>query len=124
MYQLKQRIIQDSLADVREQIGKAATSLSDEDHLAALNWLLQSRNHLRQAVVILIVECLRENLQAVEDEDNSSYERRLRNLTGIVDFALLALCPDCRRQIGVDLKEALPQIIPTAIPIPIDGRLA
>jgi hypothetical protein len=106
MRQIKHRIVLNSLSDVREQIGDVEALLSNGDHLAALHRLLQSRNQLRRAVVIFIVECLRENLAMVKDEDSLSYETRLRNLTEIVDFALLALCPDCRRQIGVHLKEA------------------
>jgi hypothetical protein len=106
MYQLKQRIIQESLADVREQIGKAETILSHGDHLAALHRLLQSRKDLRQAVVTLMVECLRENQKAIDGESQLSLEKRLRDLTEVVDFALLALCADCQHQIGVDLKEA------------------
>ena len=102
----KQSIILDSLSDVREQIGEVETLLSNGDHLAALHQLLQSRNHLRQVVVTLMVACVQENLEVVKGEDPLSYETRLRNLAEIVNFALLALCPDCQHQIGIDLKEA------------------
>jgi hypothetical protein len=106
MRQLKHRIILDSLSDVREQIGEVETLISNGDHLAALHHLLQCRNQLRQAVVIFIVKCLRENLAMVKDENSLSYETSLRNLAEIMNFALLALCPNCQRRIGVHLKEA------------------
>ena len=103
----KQSIILDSLSDVREQIGEVETLLSNGDHLAALHQLLQSRNHLRQVVVTLMVACVQENLEVVKGEDSLSYETRLRNLAEIVNFALLELCPDCQHRIGIDLKEYL-----------------
>jgi len=106
MRQHKQSVIRDSLSNVREQIGEVETFLPNGDHLAALHHLLQSRNYLRQVVVILIVECLRENLEGIKGEDLLSYEMRLHNLAEVVNFALLALCPDCQHQIGVDLKES------------------
>jgi hypothetical protein len=93
-----------SIQDVQAQIGEVEVLLLAGDHPAAMVCLLKARNDLRQIVVILIVECLRKNLEVVDDDD-SSIDQRLSKLTEIVNFALLALCPDCQRKIGARLKE-------------------
>jgi hypothetical protein len=94
-----------SIQDVQAQIEEVEVFLSAGDHLAAMVSLLKARNDLRQIVVILIVECLRKNLEVCEGVDDPSIDQRLSKLTEILNFALLALCPDCQNQISARIKD-------------------
>ncbi len=94
-----------SIQDVQAQIEEVEVFLTAGDRPAAMVSLLKARNDLRQIVVVLIVECLRKNLEICEGVDAPSIDQRLSKLTEILNFALLALCPDCRQQIGARLKD-------------------
>lgn len=74
--------------------------------MAAMQVILGSKKLIKQVVVILVVHCLRKNLEAINGEGQLSSEMRLRDLVEMMNFALLALCPDCQQQIGAKLKEA------------------
>jgi hypothetical protein len=104
--QLERGIILKSLDVLSEQVGQAEDLLSNGEDIAALQLILGIKKSIRQVVVILVVQCLRKNLEAIDGEDQLSSETRLRDLVEIMKFALLALCLDCWQQIGAKLKDA------------------
>lgn len=105
MVQLERGTTLKSLDDLLKQVGKAEDLLSDGEDIAALQLLIEVKKSIRQVVVILVVQCFQKNLEAIDGEDQLSFELRLRNLVGLMNFVLLALCPDCRQQTGAKLRE-------------------
>lgn len=95
-----------SLDRILEQVRKVEDLLSGGGNLAALRLLLEIRKSLRQIVVVLVVQCLRKNLETIDGEDQHSRETRTQDLFEMLKFILLALCLNCQKQIGAELKEA------------------
>lgn len=106
MSQLERGAILKILDASYEKVGQAEDLLSNGEGMAALQLLLETKKVIREVVVILIVHCLRESLEAIDGEDQLSSEKRLRDLIELMNFAMLALCLDCQNQIGAKLKEA------------------
>jgi hypothetical protein len=105
MSQIERGIILKSLHELSEQVGQAEDLLSHGEDVASLQLILGIKKLIRQVVVILVAQCLRKNLEAIDSEDQHSSETRLQDLVEMMNFALLALCLECRQQIGAKLKE-------------------
>ena len=74
MSQLERGIILESLDVLSEQVGQAEDLLSNGEDIAALQLILGIKKSIRQVVVILVVQCLRKNLEAIDGEDQLSSE--------------------------------------------------
>lgn len=105
MNELERATILKPFAELSEQIRQAEDLLSSGEEVAALRAIYGIKKQIGQVTVMLIVQCLRKNLEAIAGEDQLSYEMRMHHLFETLNFALLALCPECQQEIRTKLME-------------------
>lgn len=93
------------LKELEEQIRSAEGMLLAGEDLSAIRILLAACRLSGEASVSLIGDCLRTASSKVVQGNLQSRLQGKESFARMIEFALLALCPECRQQIGVHLKE-------------------
>jgi hypothetical protein len=93
------------LGELEEQIKSAERMLLAGEDLSAIRILLAARRMGGEASASLIGDCLRTASWKVVQGDLQDRLRGKESFARMIEFALLALCSECRQQIGVYLKK-------------------
>jgi len=93
------------LVELLEQVIKADELLSTGQDLAALQLLLGTKTQIREAIIPIVVNCVRQKLSAENWIDREVREKELNEVYKLLEFSLLTLCPDCKQQIYLELRK-------------------